>query len=472
MKHTLVIITILFLSITSFAQQCYSPNMNTGKAEYENENYEKAISYFETAKSCPDKPGNSDANSWIEKCNLKKKEECFNEYYDKAISYFNKKNYEDAKVYFSKAKSCGASHLNYKAENYEEKIPLKIAPNGKLYSKKYIILSGDNNCTNSISGYRGPLYNVDFKNGLIAVYNYDKNKIGFMNEDGYLSIPFEYDCVEEFNNDICFVGFFEPYPSNPSKKYGVINTSGEKLVDFKYKKIDYYELPGYLITYCGKYSLSHCDKGLLKMNGDEVLECNYNSLSIVQSKNKKFIKYSDHGDAGLLDMEDNKILSSMYDYIKVDEKSDLIVVTDNQKKGLANESGEIVIPVIYDNISPAYSSPGGRPLLYEDNIFLVKINGGPNFLDDQYGLYSISKGAEISSKKYNYIDEVDENYDLLMVIIRINNNYKKKYGYINTNGKEVIPCIYDEDFYFEDGKAKVKKGISSYYIDTNGNKVK
>ena len=74
MKTFLALVLLFTFFITTSAQQCYTPNMNAGKAEYENENYEKAISYFETAKSCPDRPGVSDANTWIGKCNKKIKE--------------------------------------------------------------------------------------------------------------------------------------------------------------------------------------------------------------------------------------------------------------------------------------------------------------------------------------------------------------------------------------------------------------
>jgi hypothetical protein len=38
--------------------------------------------------------------------------------------------------------------------------------------------------------------------------------------------------------------------------------------------------------------------------------------------------------------------------------------------------------------------------------------------------------------------------------------------------EEVIPAIYDDADYFENGKTKVKPGKKKFYIDTKGNQVK
>lgn len=49
-------------------------------------------------------------------------------------------------------------------------------------------------------------------------------------------------------------------------------------------------------------------------------------------------------------------------------------------------------------------------------------------------------------------------------------NYKQSYS--NIYGEEVIPVIYDDADYFENGKTKVKPGKKKFYIDTKGNQVK
>ena len=46
-----------------------------------------------------------------------------------------------------------------------------------------------------------------------------------------------------------------------------------------------------------------------------------------------------------------------------------------------------------------------------------------------------------------------------------------KYGFIDKQGNEVIPCIYDDARDFSEGLAIVKKEEISFFIDKNGNKV-
>ena len=124
MKHTLTIIIILFLSIISFAQQCYNTNFNAGIAEYENANYEKAISYFKTAKLCPDRHGVSDANTWIGKCETGVKEQkkiYFYTYYDKAEGYYNNFEIDKAQSNYIEALNC--NYDNIKAKNFSSVLP-------------------------------------------------------------------------------------------------------------------------------------------------------------------------------------------------------------------------------------------------------------------------------------------------------------------------------------------------------------
>ena len=44
-----------------------------------------------------------------------------------------------------------------------------------------------------------------------------------------------------------------------------------------------------------------------------------------------------------------------------------------------------------------------------------------------------------------------------------------KYGYIDNNGREVIPFIYDTMVPFKDGKTSVWRGSQNIWIDKYGN---
>ena len=46
-----------------------------------------------------------------------------------------------------------------------------------------------------------------------------------------------------------------------------------------------------------------------------------------------------------------------------------------------------------------------------------------------------------------------------------------KYGYIDTTGKVVIPCQYDDAWSFSEGLARVWKGEKTGFVDKNGKEV-
>ena len=46
-----------------------------------------------------------------------------------------------------------------------------------------------------------------------------------------------------------------------------------------------------------------------------------------------------------------------------------------------------------------------------------------------------------------------------------------KWGFIDVNGNEVIPLIYDDVNAFNCGIAKVRKGEDTFYINTKGEKI-
>jgi tetratricopeptide (TPR) repeat protein len=100
--------------------------MNAGKAEFDKGNYEEAISYFETAKACDDKPGYLDINIWIDKSESKKKETCFNSYFDKGESLYESKDYTHAIRKFEEAKKCNVPHLNNKADEWIDNCNVEI----------------------------------------------------------------------------------------------------------------------------------------------------------------------------------------------------------------------------------------------------------------------------------------------------------------------------------------------------------
>jgi hypothetical protein len=91
---------------------------------------------------------------------------------------------------------------------------------------------------------------------------------------------------------------------------------------------------------------------------------------------------------------------------------------------------------------------------------LWKEDGGIIFLDN--------KGKQISKRRYDESAQAKEKVSVFffsegMTIVGL----KGKYGFINEKGGE-IPCIYDAVEDFKKGRAKVRSGNKSFFIDKEG----
>ena len=62
--------------------------------------------------------------------------------------------------------------------------------------------------------------------------------------------------------------------------------------------------------------------------------------------------------------------------------------------------------------------------------------------------------------KYNYVGEFSEGF--------INVKLNDKYGFVDQQGKEVVPLKYDDAFSFHEGLARVKLNGKKGYVDKEG----
>ena len=72
-RFFIIIFSLLFFAIHSFAQDCYSDNRSQGVAAYNNGKYAEAKKYFQSAQNCDMKPRQNDVADWIGKCDEKLK---------------------------------------------------------------------------------------------------------------------------------------------------------------------------------------------------------------------------------------------------------------------------------------------------------------------------------------------------------------------------------------------------------------
>jgi len=121
----------------------------------------------------------------------------------------------------------------------------------------------------------------------------------------------------------------------------------------------------------------------------------------------------------------------------------MAVIKQNEKYGLINSKGEIVVKPVWDYI-----------LGKSEGIYPVEIDSVWGYID--------RKGKVIIEPQYWDADFFDEGFACV-------GSTKEKYGFINTKGDTVIDFIYDESFgSFSKGLADVTVNDSCGYINKNG----
>ncbi len=142
----------------------------------------------------------------------------------------------------------------------------------------------------------------------------------------------------------------------------------------------------------------------------------------------------------------NSSLTSIFKYFKVSYwGNDLWLVGDieTRKFGILNKNGKLIVPFVYDFMEQCEDVGTGKKYI------------------------SVSKNYRFGALNQDFTDWIEPKYQEQFLFwdglayVKFNN----KYGYINHEGKIVIPIIYDKADNFYDGKAKVVLNGKSLTID-------
>jgi hypothetical protein len=250
------------------------------------------------------------------------------------------------------------------------------------------------------------------------------------------------------------------FPDLTGSKMGLIDSLGNEVIALgKYDWLSY-GLNGNIIVRnedkCGIISVS--EKVLLPFGQYISIEAVLNKYYIV-AKEQNGKKY------GVLDENGSILIPIKYEGIAAFTYADKTAfgVQLNDKGGVLDENGSILIPIKYESITV---------LTYADKTaFLVRLNG-------KYGLVNENDNI-IAPFKYDLMGNGFSSQ--MSKINRFPVSSNKKAGWIDINGQEVIPCIYEDNFathtsrgYFYFGLTVIAKksnnnnGYKYGIIDTKG----
>lgn len=267
-----------------------------------------------------------------------------------------------------------------------------------------------------------------FDDGLIGAKRNDY--YGYIDTTGKVRIPFKYDEIGRFYEGICYV--------RKGRKYAFYKASGKALTKLWYEDLS--------------YAAAQHDEPYYGVDREYAF---FEGLAMVR-RNGKF---------GYIDQNGKEVIRPQYDFAYPFSEG-LAKVEKNGKYGFIDSKGRLAVDFQFKDfeiqikeIDPTQpSKPTFRNGYYDATGFFNKgyavvSKGNKMGIIDQ-------EGNVVVPIKYDFVNQPAENG---LVLVR--NNWK--YGYVNLEGKEVIPPFYEEAMSFSHGLAAVNKRGVWAFIDAN-----
>ena len=259
-----------------------------------------------------------------------------------------------------------------------------------------------------------------FSGGLAAGFINEKNGFGFINEAGLLVIPFSFESAKEFTEGLAAV--------KNNDKWGYINRNGEIVIPFSFDRANRFS-------------------------------CGFAKITI--GENEYFI--DKNGDIELSAFElmyHENILANL----KTIEKFRLRYMAKEEKYRTLETINDIRIQTIF-----ASDFIKGKALVKIDNVpGIISANGEYTKLPSKVRFYfsTLIYFEEIASDGLIFFDKEGNNlkgfkeYERLGQfnegVLDVCSKKTRRWGFVDKNGTNIIPCVYDEVDSFFKGFAKVK----------------
>lgn len=254
-------------------------------------------------------------------------------------------------------------------------------------------------------------------------------KWGFVDSLGRQSIPFDYDFVENFENDLAVVRVGE--------SWGVINKKGEFVIPAEFSRIERISANGqdYFKTFDRRPRYGYLDtNGLVTLRPQygQVLEHHDGVMSVKESGRWRHVSSTG-----------TPLYENSYENIQPFQHGILPVKQNNEWMILKKDGTRF--PGVFDRVETAGV-----------NTVWVKVDGYYRLLN--------SMGKVLSKKKYSNVSLTANGNSIVQV--------NGKYGYINSRGKFILKPQFDQfEAFNEDGYAVVMQDRRFGLIDLDGNTV-
>ena len=338
---------------------------------------------------------------------------------------------------------------------------------GKDFLKKFSVVFRRVFRTTASKIIAGVLAAAILVTGIAVIVN-NQNKNRFVSDS--ISVVVEptlkYDNVSSFSEGFAVV--------EKDKKYGYVDQNGKEVVP-----PTYYSAGSFSDGVAVAYSKEDCTWHIIDKTGNVKAQLKgYDNVGY--SFSNGFIQVEKDDKYGLADTAGKEVLPPVYDFVG-DFNDGLAWAEKNEMWGLIDIAGNEVLPFIYsqsfnegfsrvkeDGNLSLVDKAGKEVLILPHDYYSVRdFNDGVAVIHFVPGdiWYIIDKTGNVKAqlKDYRYVSGFSEGFAQV--------TKDGKYGFVDKNGKDVVPPIYDDVQDFNEGFAQVAKDGKYGFVDQTGKEV-
>lgn len=302
----------------------------------------------------------------------------------------------------------------------------------------------------------------DLREGF-SIFNNDKG-YGIIDKSGNIILDAQYAFIDNFDNGIAvFV---------QNNQAGILDNTGKILIEARYEEIFRFDQKHYLIQQNGL-------KGLISNTGETVIPASYSAIDYFGEGLAPVMK---SGKWGFTDTKGEEIIPCQFAEYEGSFRDGKINVRMGDQWKIKHGQDTISLPQ-YDEVLPYY---GYTAAFRKENLWGFLNMEGEESIEPKYAELIYNKGSLVfgkcpmadGSSKFALINAygkeiIEPKY---LEVVRFTEGFaavksEKGWGFINENGSEIVLPQYDEVRNFSSGRAAVRKGDNWGFISGTGHEL-
>lgn len=286
----------------------------------------------------------------------------------------------------------------------------------------------------------------DFHEGLARVYDKETKKYGYVDKTGKVVIPFEHD----YRAGNFYDGLAVTYDAT-NAYYGYMDKTGKVVIPCQYANARHF-VNGFAVVQLGNRQT------VIDTTGKDLLpqDYSYRSNNWPEDISSEVVPMYQNGSfhyGYAFVNKSGQIVSGGYDFVW-GFANGMALVQKDDKYGYVNEAGVLVIPCQYNSAND-----------FRDGYARVHNGGGP------YVGTIIDKTGKVTGTVPENVD-YSTNAGNGCFAVSSSESGRRRYGFIDYTGREIVSCKYAEVKDFSGGVAAVKTFDDKWgFVDTTGAEV-